>query len=994
MTFEEYQQTGRVHYRAFVDVIQNILRQALQQHGLTAYAVTGRAKELASLRKKLEDRGIRLDKPMDEIKDLAGCRIVFLTNSQVDAFNNTGALHENFEVLNVNVHHPVPGTDTETKLYDSTNYLVRLKPERLALAEYREFEGFSAEIQIQTLLNHAWAEMGHDTIYKEPKLTHLGKARMTAIGERMNKVMQDHLIPAGHDFDKIARDFRQLLKADGAAQMTLDVIHHADNNNDLEDALETYTDLVLPHFDEPAAEFSKLLEALIGAVERSRNYAVVPIETHFGAYPGKSSIDVARRAADLIRSYRYWEMNRTFHALLRLYLGAPDEEERRLWIEAGEKLADHNLNVWKRYGPAAQQVILDELKRLEPEDITACRPLLVAMLAKVLSADLEGTTWRSDTVTIHQGAVRASDELRRLREESIGWLEQWLDAVTSDAERLTILRALGQADAVPMRSGDDEKLMLMLLEDGAHVARLVLARAPEWGLELRRSREVDALHTHYRFHVLRPDLAEKPELLAAQKELVDALLGLRDLLAADEDFMLYKTLIGHDSVRPGAWEGDHFDYEATDAWRRGRYPAIIANVTAETVPECKARIDTYVDAVGNDGGHFTPMREFLRLLAEQKPELALLMLEEVSAQRAAFLSGMLAGLERAGRKDEVVALVDQWIAAGQFLPALGDYLQHKPEPNLEQLRAYVAKAIEGDEQTSVVSAATIAAVWYQRGPDPVLIDTVLMPVVQFASNHQIPHWIGHFFTPGDAPLLQALSEQQSSDLLQSFVGIAEVDYRAVRLLAAVGRRHPQLVIDFFSTRLRRERGESGERFEAVPFHPHDLAQVLSPHADLLLPAVRQWFEYEPRFHEYRGGRLLKHVFPELTEDVAAKLIDLARQGDEGDLKFVLKTLSPYEGAEQIYPVCMEVVDRLEPGDKLLNKVSIVLGETGVLSGEFGHVEAHALRRELIERYRDDPRPRVQAYARDRARELTQYMAWEQRRAAREVAQRRRDWNEE
>jgi ppGpp synthetase/RelA/SpoT-type nucleotidyltranferase len=161
---------------------------------------------------------------MDEIKDLAGCRIVFLTNSQVERFNNTGALHENFEVLSVNVHHPVPGTDTETKLFDSTNYLIRLKPDRLALTEYRAFDGMRAEIQIQTLLNHAWAEMGHDTIYKEPKLTRLGGGQMTAIGERMNKVMQDHLIPAGHDFDKIARDFRRLLKADGAAEATLNAI--------------------------------------------------------------------------------------------------------------------------------------------------------------------------------------------------------------------------------------------------------------------------------------------------------------------------------------------------------------------------------------------------------------------------------------------------------------------------------------------------------------------------------------------------------------------------------------------------------------------------------------------------------------------------------------------------------------------------------------------------------------------------------------------------
>ncbi len=62
---------------------------------------------------------------MDEIKDLAGCRVVFLTNSQVERFNNTGALHENFEVVSLNVHHPVPGTDTETRLFDSTNFRFR-----------------------------------------------------------------------------------------------------------------------------------------------------------------------------------------------------------------------------------------------------------------------------------------------------------------------------------------------------------------------------------------------------------------------------------------------------------------------------------------------------------------------------------------------------------------------------------------------------------------------------------------------------------------------------------------------------------------------------------------------------------------------------------------------------------------------------------------------------------------------------------------------------
>lgn len=992
MTFEEYQQGGRSRYLALVEAVQTILRHALAEHALVAHGLTGRAKECDSLRKKLADRGIPIDQPMDGIKDLAGCRIVFLTNSQVDAFDDIGALHENFEVLSVNVHHPVPGTETEMKLFDSTNYMVRLKPDRLALTEYREFEGLSAEVQVQTLLNHAWAEMGHDTIYKEPELTQLGKSKMVAIGERMNKVMQDHLVPAGHDFDRIAGDFRRLVKADGATEAVMAAIGHADDNNGLDDALETYADLVLPHFDDPDAEFSARLDALVGAVERARSHPVVPIPWDHGEMPGRSGLDVARRVADLIQSHRYFEPDRTVQVLVRLYLGASEDEERRLWIEAATKLAEHNLAVWERHGPVAQQVILDELDGLDADAMTSARPLLVAMLAQVLSAEVSGATWRSDSVTLHQGAVPASDALRKLRNRSIAWLERWLDATDEDGERLSILQALGRADAMPMQGGSE--LMQMMLEDGARVARIILDRAPTWGLELRRGREVDALQTHHRYRVLRTDLAKKRELVVAQEALMGALLGLRDQLAADADYMLYKTLVGYDSVRPGAWDGDHFDHDATDEWRYGRFPSIIAEVTAETVPEWKARIDRYVDAAGYDGGNFEAMRGFLQRLAEEKPDVGILMTRDVSEQGSRCLASILCGLETAGRLDAVLALIDDWLNAGRFLAVIPEYLKRRPAPDVGRLAAYVARAIARGELPLVVSAATIAAKWYQVAADPALIEHVLMPVAGYASARGLPHWIGHFHVHGHGRILRDLSGEQADRFLGSFVDVPRLDYRAVRLLVDIGTAHPQLVVDFFGTRLRRERGKAHDRFDPVPFEPHDLAKALSPHPDMLLSAMRGWYDEDPRSHQYRGGRLLHHAFPELTEPVTTQLVELARRGDERDLEFILKSLAPYEGAEPLYPVAMEVVDRVEPGDRMLSRVSDLLGMTGVLTGEFGFVEAHAGRKALIEQFAEDPRPRVRSYARERARDLAQHMAWEQRKAARELARRRRQFGEE
>jgi len=50
--------------------------------------------------------------------------------------------------------------------YQSIHYLVQLGVTRTALPEYKKFEGFTAEIQVRTILQHAWAEMEHDIQYK------------------------------------------------------------------------------------------------------------------------------------------------------------------------------------------------------------------------------------------------------------------------------------------------------------------------------------------------------------------------------------------------------------------------------------------------------------------------------------------------------------------------------------------------------------------------------------------------------------------------------------------------------------------------------------------------------------------------------------------------------------------------------------------------------------------------------------------------------------
>ncbi|HSU07173.1 MAG TPA: RelA/SpoT domain-containing protein, partial [Acetobacteraceae bacterium] len=169
MNFDEYD--GRYHaaYGELANVVKLLLEKAI---GTTAgvpspQSIQSRAKSVASLKAKLERRELLAsDAVQQEIRDLAGVRLIFYTNTDVNRFLYSRLIPENFQVHwdATRVHHP---TDENARLrYQAIHYTVSLNPQRLTLPEYAAFSGMRCEIQIQTILNHAWAESSHDILYK------------------------------------------------------------------------------------------------------------------------------------------------------------------------------------------------------------------------------------------------------------------------------------------------------------------------------------------------------------------------------------------------------------------------------------------------------------------------------------------------------------------------------------------------------------------------------------------------------------------------------------------------------------------------------------------------------------------------------------------------------------------------------------------------------------------------------------------------------------
>ena len=688
-------------------------------------------------------------------------------------------------------------------------------------------------------------------------------------------------------------------------------------------------------------------------------------------------------------------MELVFDTVLALYVSASDQAERDVWQNVGDKLASHELTVWQEYGPAAQKAIIDRFDQLDHAARGNARDLLISMLGHVLSPEVSGTTWRADAVVLHHGAVIPSPALRDVRSRAIGALAVYLEEATTDVDRRRILRALQNASQTPMRGRFDLDLSKIILADAAQLTAIERLHAGKWGLELQRFTEESALRRHWCHRALPAGLNDE-DLNTLHVNLLSELLALRDDLNATAEFILYKTFVGYDSVFPNAWDSDPFDHEARDAWRQEAYSAIVAEITVENTPLWIQRLRGYLVEGEPDGATFTALGDFLGVLSEIKPEVAIRWFELMDDSLARFIVPIAHSLSKAGYHEHVSRRMLLWVEAGRYLDSIVWYLRAPETYDEVLLRRVSEQAIASNHQNALIETINLVSRNYKDHPGN-LIDSILMPIMGHFLDTKFVKWV-HFswcLRP-QSTLLAALDKAQAQVVLETFIALDEIEYHAEQLLTGIASRFPELVITFFDNRLRRkiEDRDASANFSPVPFSFYALHEPLGQHPEALLSTARRWHDAEPVLYQFRGGRLILNAFPAFPDTLDNHLRAIVSTGKKDDIKFVLANLPNFEGSTRIYPICMEVVDRLEDGDDLFRLVSHALEATGVMRGEFGMVAEYQNQKSLISEWLDDARPKVQAFAAKRSRNLDQRIAWEQRRAEQDIEARRRDYGDD
>lgn len=194
--------TRRDDYVLLGKVLDAVLRRAVEAYAPSAI-VQVRAKTIPSFAEKCLRKGRRFRRPVDEFTDLCGARVIVHTQEQVERISRF--LEEHFEIDWANSEDTGRRLQTAEFGYQSVHYIVTFKrgvfptqeiPVEVPPVLFGGEGGMPnprAEVQVRTLLQHAWADTGHDLLYKggfqAPEVWKREYARLAAALETADDVV-------------------------------------------------------------------------------------------------------------------------------------------------------------------------------------------------------------------------------------------------------------------------------------------------------------------------------------------------------------------------------------------------------------------------------------------------------------------------------------------------------------------------------------------------------------------------------------------------------------------------------------------------------------------------------------------------------------------------------------------------------------------------------------------------------------------------------------
>ncbi|PEE62852.1 hypothetical protein COM90_29990 [Bacillus thuringiensis] len=282
MNFEISETEYGTHCKKYNDLgrnLQDSLKTLLDEAEISFLDVNYRIKDYNSFLGKIERKGYK--DPLNDNEDFCGMRIICFFPSDIEKICNV--INEEF-----NVHHSEDKSDKEIDKfgYRSYHFVVSVKDEWQSTPSFRNLKDVKAEIQVRTILMHAWADIEHKLQYKKkehiPKviqrkfyqlsaLFELADEQFEVLRDKKEEVYKNSLPENPTEFDahqemnadtlQAFLDFNcgeRLISEEHTGDLLDELLEHKISFDDLESMLDRFSKEECENIEREAAEHINL----------------------------------------------------------------------------------------------------------------------------------------------------------------------------------------------------------------------------------------------------------------------------------------------------------------------------------------------------------------------------------------------------------------------------------------------------------------------------------------------------------------------------------------------------------------------------------------------------------------------------------------------------------------------------------------------------------------------------------------------------------------
>jgi ppGpp synthetase/RelA/SpoT-type nucleotidyltranferase len=955
-------------YKGFAKSISSVLGYIVKRNDFSFLPIiTFREKDVLSLEEKLKrqnkDGKIYLEshniKGLNDLEDLAGVRVIFYLESEANKFIQS--VYEDFGEENVQIKQKI-----ERGGYGATHLIVSLSEDRLKLAEYKEFRGMRCEIQLTTVLNHAWSEVEHKIIYKpEEKLKQLDIKAFKKIEAKFKDVMENHIKAANQEFEAINYLYSKLK---GGVEIfdenyLLGILKY-NSNNEIFRQLDVFDKYLLELGDKMSPE-QDIIKILNEIKEKTRVNKMEDEKTMFGIMQGKSYTDVLNKILDIIEKIRYSRFPQSLDFLVELYGESTDSVKRKI-EEIVKKIVEYNYSILKNHGIGLQIEVFKKILSWSSAKKIKNLQLINIICKEIIDPSCGGIERSGEnTWELKNGFLNPNANLIKLRRRVMGFLFGLLHEEKDLGLKLMILKVLRVASQFPMSGDYGEDFEQMVMDDVMYL--------------IEKYKNI-ILNDRGQIVVGLPVVKEIEEQLCWFKKRfgnkLPVVQTLLNLLRGNKTYAFFRL-----------FAGNAMDYEGNGGFKEGKkrqteaIEEIIKNISRDNFGYYEKlfnNLASYKDFI--EEWKLSGFNFLLRRFAAEKTELAGLMMDDAfnnGREIKNFIDSFLCGFRVADDFelwDKYVAKLIEKKSPGDVISILNSFFCVDPENLTKHIRK-----IDIDLLKCIVERSGDFE-YLKTAPDNVVLNLhyklmgVLLVVFRidekevekmivtelrniedknYSSN--VLQEIG--FAMHDGKLNVEKWEKDSINFIfDILVKIDVLDYSVQEVLTEIGRFFYEEMINIFwkrivnnSLKYKNKKGAIlGGHYEAIPYDLNNELRDLISANPKCKEIIKSWIEkidLKDKIFNWELGIFIQRVRGPIKEilDEMVETGDLIKINKVLDLFGLISTPN--------FDLCFKILEKTNDVS-ITRRVKEALYREGVVHGEFGMAEAYKKKLGIIKQYKE------------------------------------------